>query len=518
MVEKPLPPVLHVLRLTLEAKTPLSPGAGGQSLYDVELVRDAYGLPCVLGSSLAGVLRRLFRDLGRDDNALFGWAGDADQGASARLLVGFGCVHDSKNAAVTALPPSNDDGVFQDELLRRLQDEAPLARHHVRLDHRHVADQRGKFQRVAVPEGTRFSFELTLWGHEEDRAADKATLLELVALIRHPLFRLGGAGRRGYGKVELIACGYAVQHATNTDALRRHGEQRPSDIVAAGLEDAVPSLSTIQPPNAVIAKLHLEPIGFWRVGAGGTPLRLNRFELDLTTLPSPLSENELPDPRSAPADALPLREPWIEWNGDSGAWKDPPDEEITRFVVPGASVKGALRHRAAFHWRRMHGQWEDTQREEPIELEALFGSAKERAETGSGGRASRLWIDDALAEPARVMALDHNSIDRFTGGVRSRVLFSEEVAFRGRMEITIIIAEPREGDGWDEDRRAALCAALADLCDGRLALGAKSMGYCTCKELSWSPNDTEWRKAFEQARESASEQRVVLRFVAEAAT
>jgi CRISPR/Cas system CMR subunit Cmr4 (Cas7 group RAMP superfamily) len=70
--------VLHLLRVTLEAKSPISVGGGDeQTIFDTVILRDAYGLPTVQGSSIAGVLRHLWLAVyGESDapivNSLFG--------------------------------------------------------------------------------------------------------------------------------------------------------------------------------------------------------------------------------------------------------------------------------------------------------------------------------------------------------------------------------------------------------------------------------------------------------------
>jgi hypothetical protein len=114
-------------------------------------------------------------------------------------------------------------------------------------------------------------------------------------------------------------------------------------------------------------------------------------------------------------------------------------------------------------------------------------------------------------KPENVLALDHNSLDRFTGGVRNRLLFSEEVAFGGEIAVTITILPPRGGDGelqapggWPETLRRAFCHALRDLCEGRLALGAKSLGFCTAAAPAFRGADAPaWKMAWDEADASA---------------
>ena len=115
-------PVLHLMRVTIEAVAPLSLGSGDvvaierplmedgkkttQLALEVALVRDANGLPTIPGATLQGVLNHLFAEVhGRERaNELFGHADENDSGGQAgRLVVGFGCVHDSASRAVVGL-------------------------------------------------------------------------------------------------------------------------------------------------------------------------------------------------------------------------------------------------------------------------------------------------------------------------------------------------------------------------------------------------------------------------------
>ena len=93
----------------------------------------------------------------------------------------------------------------------------------------------------------------------------------------------------------------------------------------------------------------------------------------------------------------------------------------------------------------------------------------------------RLWkrgrviIDDILIPLKKghvdgVQTLAHNSVDRFTGGVRDKVLFSERMIFRGDIDLTIHIESSVTPVAAVAER--ALEMALEDLCAGRLPIGA----------------------------------------------
>ena len=109
-----------------------------------------------------------------------------------------------------------------------------------------------------------------------------------------------------------------------------------------------------------------------------------------------------------------------------------------------------------------------------------------------------------------VQALDHVVIDRFTGGVIPTLLYVEEVLDGGSVGVTITIQPPPNGaDGgkWPDDVRKAFLLALRDLCRGRLAIGAKSHGFCIGRIAAWGGADAhrpDWEAAWKQLVEPSS--------------
>lgn len=158
-------PIFHLARFVLEARTPLSIGSGSpDGVFDTALVRDANDLPAIPGSSLAGVLRHLYRsDQGEAAaNALFGYQAPGKHeknGAPSRLDVAWCCILDAEGTPVEglALPPNRD--LPRDPLLAPLMAErdAPLTRNRVRIGPRGAAADTGKFDRAVLPAGYRFA-------------------------------------------------------------------------------------------------------------------------------------------------------------------------------------------------------------------------------------------------------------------------------------------------------------------------------------------------------------------------
>jgi len=174
-------------------------------------------------------------------------------------------------------------------------------------------------------------------------------------------------------------------------------------------------------------------------------------------------------------------------------------------VVPGSSVKGALRHRFTFHYARQVLEEDNVAELAQKATERLFGYAantdKEHRQKGSAGLVTvgDLYIDTRELKTA-VKHMTHTSVDRFTGGVRYGVLFMEELIWKHGLKLTIDFESPRDAEDFsllDEMVTQAWECTLEDLVQGRLALGAasaKGHGFFKgkifwCCRPGWMTND-----------------------------
>ncbi len=447
---------LHVARFTLEARTALSIGTGGpDGVYDHPIVRDANGLPMIPGTSLAGVLRHLWTESRSQVAAdtLFGYQ-RRGLGAASRLEVAAGALQDSRGQPVTGLliDSAGLQRLRADPLLKAAlaTRDDPLFRDRVRISHRGTAAKTGKYDRGLLAAGHRFSGELRLWS----TVANDPDWTALLALLDDPRLRLGGATRAGMGALRLVSLHTGVfdlRDAQGIAAFRRLG---PGIGDTAGLTATVP----VAQPQSSLHRLEicLTPRDFWRIGQGHGPFR--------------------DDPDGREPDLVPKLEPIVTWANGLGEIKP------RLALVPGSAVKGALAHRTAFHWNLLNGyfadeltpaamqEWDKSEHCEGVR--AIFGHAKsrdqDREETGQAGH---VLIDDShvTLTPNDVQAMIHNSLDRFTGGVRDRMLFTEELVFRRPIPLTMTLLPGL--DQADETARRALARAIRDLCEGRLALG-----------------------------------------------
>ena len=523
---------LHIVRLSFEARSPLSigsgesrteartePGSGEETAISVsEIQRDANGLPAVPGAGLQGVLRRLAAEVHDEAfaNEMFGREDAGGDGAAGRVLCGWACVHDASDVAVCGLRlPCLDTS--NDDVLRLLTQPEPLWRDHVALNDRHSVDHRRKFARAAVPVGARFSVELNGWG--DDGFQDK--LIRIVSLFRHPRFRLGAGSGRGYGRIRLFAASHEAPSLDDAAELRRLREQPPSARLST---DLLPCLVPSNRNLDTVLTLKLKCADLLRIGAVGSqarPLTHRAQRARCVTSGAILECGELGQPEQEGADAILtlLREPRIAWPGNRGRSVEIGDDpaaspaEQLRFPIPGSSIRGPLAHRMLFQANRAAGRcinvddWlrakdDETQRKKLKteyegyrqrcpDLDAFLGAAKDSMDFGNqtddSGRASRVLFSDAEALGVRwIVGVDHVSIDRFTGGARDGALFREETLLGGRIEATVTIRPPLETvkggantvGGWPEATANAFLLAVRDLCRGRLPLGGRGHGEC----------------------------------------
>jgi len=497
----------YVFRGTIEFTTPFLIGAGREDdVADLTFVSDSNGLPALPGTSLTGVLRALYTETYGDAEAaeLFGFQ-KRDEGAGSRLVVSWGCLCDSENRPVEGIV---DAARLADPVLREAR-EAHV-RDHVRITHRGAADAAGygKFDERALSAGHRFVFELELGGTEGDRSRWE----KLLALLTAPGFRLGGRTRRGFGAFRFVAC------AARVFDLREHFEEYAKHPVS--LAEPSPVLASMDLPESAGGKfleveLRLRPRGYWMFG-GGVDVK-------------------------GEADMAPLRVSRIVWKKDKGGERGSVQKNV--LLLPASSIKGALAHRTAFHYNALKGRFADGSGETDLAalcgeanpaVRALFGACKgskdrdgengkDKAEGNAAmsrktrggepedlGRRGRVLLDDLYlepkAEPASLL-VHHVGLDRFTGGARDQVLFSERPFWRIREEaksspmaqrtpeqhslpaLHIRILDPEEIEKEAPGALHAFRRALDDLVEGRLQLGAGSgrgMGYCeAARPVAW---------------------------------
>ncbi|WP_159813039.1 RAMP superfamily CRISPR-associated protein [Actinomyces sp. zg328] len=150
------------------------------------------------------------------------------------------------------------------------------------------------------------------------------------------------------------------------------------------------------------------------------------------------------------------------------------------FVLPGSSVRGALRSRASRIARTVLAAQQST----PIDDWAERGVHDQLAADptlvrdlfGSTDRRGALRVLDTLASGQTTLRkVVHNAGDRWTGGVAEGLLYGEKVPDT-RWKDLVLELDPRSLPGPVDRRRAAWCLlglTLAELATGALPLGSR---------------------------------------------
>jgi CRISPR/Cas system CSM-associated protein Csm3 (group 7 of RAMP superfamily) len=458
-----------IIRASIEFTTPFHIGSGfGDDIADATFVADANGLPTIPGSSLAGVLRSAFRSIYNDpiaENKLFGFQ-QGNMGQGSRLAFSWACIHDQHDIPVEGIA---DTLRLADPVLSSTRN--PVLRDHVRINHKGASDNEefGKFDEQAVCAGHRFTFEAELTGNRDDRE----TWNQFLSALCDPSLRLGGKSRRGFGAFKIIKSkgrGFDLSLDSDFSLYREH---------PVSLAQASPALDDIQLPITTIARpleipLHIKPTSYWMFGGG-------------TDLPDNLQE----------ADLVPIRDCRISWRSGQG------NVEKDLLIIPASSLKGALSHRIAFHYNALTGVFADkiahldeTTGENNVAVQELFGYSKghkNASEKFENGRRGKIILDDIyLSTSPASQHIHHVGIDRFTGGARDQVLFSERPLWQGEdLAFSLFITDPKS---IKNNIKYALWLALNDLVNGRLQIGAGSgrgEGFFNGK-ADWPPDASDW--------------------------
>ena len=436
-------------RIIIEAATPLAVHSGEKVVQtDAIVIRDVNGLPYIPGSSIAGVIRHAWKDAGNDVDELFGFQknpmlvvkGQPD-GMGSRIIFSEARILNSQEQVVDGLKP---DEIDKDPLLSQYVD-LPI-RQHVRIDHRGVAADSGKFDEQVVFAGTRFCFEMEMIGFK----TETETFNQLLDILNQSTFHLGGGSRKGFGKIAVkeirynelsISDKYYLEKSSNMEESKAWYKKEPLELKESKHQCQC---------------YELRPLDFFLFGSG-------------------FGDDD--------ADMTPVKEQKVVWENNIGTIKD------YEYLIPATSVKGALAHRTAFHYNRLEEFFADGKSKEEIEahtgtnneaVRLLFGC--EGDENGEGKQRGNVLISDMFIKTAQDKTLNHVAIDRFTGGAIDGALFSEKVAYwhsdnQDNYPLTLeILIDEKNIEKMDKNRvkenaLKAFNMALDDLCNGLLPLG-----------------------------------------------
>jgi CRISPR/Cas system CSM-associated protein Csm3 (group 7 of RAMP superfamily) len=463
----------YIARIVLEAETPLFVGSGESSLLKDALVqRDMHGFPMIQGTSLTGVLRHSLMDKFGENNkekdkteeekkwdSFFGFqATSGKKGLGSQVKISSAYLILENNKIAEGVKPE-----FDIEKYKKYFNDLPV-RQHVRITHKGVAKEHGLFDNEVVYKGVRFIFEVELKGNAEDEKLWNEFLNKLAS----PLFRVGQGTRNGYGKLSVVSCKAKTFDLQKQEDFEAYLNYDPS----LNAKNEVLNEHEVSNDEKLIRyQLKLKPESFFIFSAG-------------------YGDDEVYN--------IPVKEKIISYD-KNGTMQEP--KELT--LIPASSVKGALRHRTAFHFNRLMKFYVDKINKNVIEyLETnnqavyeLFGAEEgvkdDRTEKTDGerkGRRGKIIMNDILLNKVKNNKIfNHVAIDRFTGGAMDGALFSEKVSYfedeNKEICFDIYLEDTNLSDNIIKE---AFEETLKDLCKGLLPLGGmttKGHGIFTGKLL-----------------------------------
>lgn len=172
----------YVAHVTIEAQTPLKVGSNASDfLQDSPIQKDWNGLPMILGTSLAGVLRKDFNNSKVKD--IFG----EENGSKVIISNALLCINNQNEVCESLL--------FKKTSFLKLFDNLPLREHTV-ITAKGVSDN--KFDEEVLYKGSRLKFSIELI------ESDESTFNSILELLSNASFRIGGGSTKGFGKINIV--------------------------------------------------------------------------------------------------------------------------------------------------------------------------------------------------------------------------------------------------------------------------------------------------------------------------
>lgn len=355
----------YIARIDLETTSPLAVRSGESSWVSDQLIyRDAFGMPAIRGTSIAGVLRaccppELIHDI-------FGFA-EKEKGQGSRLIVSAACVIGANDQCIQTV----EEYLEQKEVLNATFSSV-IERERVRIDHRGVAVHGGKFDEELLPTGARFRFELMLIGNEEDQA----NWQRLLDTVYSPQFMLGSGTRNGRGQFKVIQC--QVKSCNLNEEKGRHdwcnlsSNLNKSDGFNVITNQATASESSFH-TNTIVLKAK----DFFQMGAGYGETRKGERGNEPVNI-----------------DQVYKKEKKMLYT----ATHEPTISDQEFLLLPATSIKGALAHRVAYHYNRLTKNFANHEDKPEPSLQELEDKQQESMDTWLVGLEqqlkNQLSIDD----------------------------------------------------------------------------------------------------------------------------
>jgi CRISPR/Cas system CSM-associated protein Csm3 (group 7 of RAMP superfamily) len=369
----------HIAHIVIEADTPLKVGSNASDfLQDSPIQRDFNGLPMILGTSIAGVLRK---DFDKEKVAdIFGEENGSKVIFSNALL----CIN-AKNEVCEELLPKKTPFL-------KLFDTLPI-REHTAITEKGVAKEHAKFDEEVLYKGTRFKFSIEVLEDEE-------SFKEILSLLSSASFRLGGGSTKGFGKLNILEIkreSFNIDSYENYSSSLNHKLKEPYEIKQTSSKTHTNYRLKITPEDFFIFGS-----GFGDEDADATPV----YEYVIDYDKEDLGKKQILIPASSIKGALAHR---VTFHYNS-------------LVGNTIEAKNGLNSLEA-----IFGSAKDS---------------KDKTKQGSKGKLilSDCFQDEKTKTKTKTKTFDHVSIDRFTGGAIDGALFQEKtIAQKDMWEIEILL-------------------------------------------------------------------------------
>ena len=227
----------YVAYITLEADTPLKVGSNASDfLQDSPVQKDWNNLPMILGTSIAGVLRKEFSTTEADD--IFG----NDNGS--KVIFSNALLLDEKNRV-------NETLLLEKSKFLKIFDNLPI-REHTAITDKGVAKEHSKFDEEVVYKGTRFIFSIEMVDNEDN-------FYKILELLQTNSFRIGGASTKGFGKFKTLDI--------KTQKFDEHSYKDYNSSLNTVLQESYTLKKTLSQTYTTYT-LKIEPDNFFMFGSG----------------------------------------------------------------------------------------------------------------------------------------------------------------------------------------------------------------------------------------------------------
>lgn len=423
-----------VLKGRLTLVSPLVMGKGAGEWVDKAIIRLPDGRPFIPASAFTGSLKSTMELLGlyeKNDQEKWEWLWGSDKKHREDIYQSHLLVHDLIPTSVDSNQSTYRDGIKINELSG-------------------IVDEGAKYDYEILEPGVSFplTMEITIRERFKGKVNFKSLASDFIATIKHDAFRVGAFTAQGFGRFD-------VKFENDESSLE------------AFLFDFTDGNSK--------RKLHED--------AWFEYLETSICNADVAL---PIVPNDLPQ----------IKFPAFQINaifrlksalmiGASGREKSKADKASIQsngqYVIPGKSIRGAIRHRA----RRILKIWE----EQGIQIRnvdgqdltsELFGFVKQDGTNKSNASRGLIRVEETTIakDDVKPMLQNRIRIDRFTGGVIDGALFNSEPVWTSDKEdlhltFTIDSFKKVQDDATQKIYKKLLLMLLKDLWTGDLAIGGE---------------------------------------------